>query len=81
MIEHSTIYESNLPPIDQENSQDSNKELPKDIHMIQRVAGHDVAFLIPETFFQKTEVHPLFTWLLLLEKILKREIYNICSEF
>ena len=80
VIEHSGIYESNLPTIEQENLQHSNKELSKDVCIIQRVAGHDVEFLIPETYFQKTEGRPLSTWLLVLEKISKHEIYNIYSE-
>lgn len=49
VIEHSSIYESNLPTIEQENLQYSNKELSKDVCIVQRVASHDVGFLIPET--------------------------------
>jgi len=46
VIEHSNIYKSNLPIIEQENSQESNKESPKDFCITQRAAGHDVEFLI-----------------------------------
>jgi len=75
MTEHSNINEGNLS-----NIQDSKEESSKDTCFITRIVEHNVQFLIPKKFFQKTEAHPLLTWLLVLEKILKHAIYNIFKE-
>jgi len=53
VIEHSNIDEGNLS-----NIQDSKEEPSKDTCIIQRIVEHDVGFLTPKKFFQKTGVHP-----------------------
>ena len=77
VIGHSNIYESNLPNIDQEKLQDWKEKLPTYVCITQKVAQHDVEFLIPEKFFQKIEVHPFLTWLSLL--VNAREDFEACN--
>jgi len=50
--------------------------LPADIRVTQRAGAH-VDFFFQQGFFEKIEHHPMFTWLLALNNILRSKIKKI----
>jgi len=54
--------------------------LPADITVTQGGAVAQVDFFIPEGFVEKIAHHPMFTWVLALENLLRVEIQKIYIE-